>query len=240
MLIGNIDITEWNAKQWKATVENHGIRNDSEWTRGSPTPFLTQGDIDLKKIKVTLLIKDAGREKMTYDRSCILAMCLKPVELTLDHFTNHFYAVLTGHSFTEDVSNKQDKWHKLTMEFQGHEFGQEQAIMGSSLIVVRNPGNIITPAVIEITPQIGAASITLSGTCYDIDTGEDNPVTIKNLVTGKKVILDGETGMITEVGEPKFKDVDIWSLPALKPGENRITCSNEKMNVTVKMKPRYM
>ena len=53
-------------------------------------------------------------------------------------------------------------------------------------------------------------------------------------------ILDGETGKITEAGVNKSADVDIWSLPVLGPGTNRITLDSTWMDIKVKYRPRFM
>ena len=146
----------------------------------------------------------------------------------------------TDASVEETISYRQDLWHKLTLELQGYEYGSEISVTGSGSLTVNNPGNIATPAILEITPTIGSASITVSGICRDPDSKNDFPVTIKNLVTGKKVVIDGENGLVTQDGALKAGDVDFWEAPILFPGTNKITCSNSNMKMTVKFKPRFM
>ena len=85
---------------------------------------------------------------------------------------------------------------------------------------------------------MGAASITLTGICQDSFTGEDLPVEIRDLETGKTVTLDGVTGLITQEGEPK--EVDAWALPSLIPGNNPITCNNEYMTIKVIVIPIFL
>lgn len=240
MLIGTRDVSEWNARQWNVSIGNHEIENESEWTRGSPLPFFGRNTIGFKTVKVVLLIKDDGREAMNRDRSGILAALLEPAELTLEGFTNKFFGILKKHSFTETVGNRLDCWHKLTLEFLAYEFGQTVSASGTGTVTITNPGNIEGPAVIELTPTFGAAAVTMTGVCRNPETGEDDPVTIRNLETGKTIVLDGETGLITQDGELKAGDVDIWEMPSVLPGENTITCSTDKITITVKIKPRYM
>lgn len=108
-------------------------------------------------------------------------------------------------------------------------------------IAITNPGNIWTPCIVEITPRAaGASAFTVKGINRNPDTGESLPVTIRNTTKDKTVILDGETGKITEAGVNKSADVDIWSLPVLMPGTNRITLDNTWMDITVKYRPRFM
>lgn len=241
MLIRDMDISKWHAKQWKVTIGNHEITNNSQWDRGALGPFLDKNTLGFKNIQVVLLIKAQGRETMLRDRGNILAALLEPAELTLDGFCNHFMAILQRYSFEENVGNRQDLWHKLTLEMAGYEFGEQLVQTGTSgSITVLNPGNIVTPAVAEVLPAMGAAAVTVTGLGRNPDTGEEEPIIIRNLTTGHKVILDGETGLITQDGMPKTADVDFWEVPSLLPGNNTITCDNTQMSITIKIKPRFM
>lgn len=241
MQINGIDISRWHARQWAVTIGNHAITNNSEWNRGSPDPFLIGGTIGFKTIKATLLIKDSTREVMTMDRSNIVAALLEPADITLDGFAHKFRVVLSKDaSFEETVNYRQDRWHKLTLELQGYEYGPEISVTGVSSLAVNNPGNIITPANLEITPAIGAASVIISGICRDPDSKNDYPITIRNLVKGKKVVIDGESGLVMQDDALKAGDTDFWESPVLFPGVNKITCDNSNMTMTVKFKPRFM
>lgn len=82
--------------------------------------------------------------------------------------------------------------------------------------------------------------LVIEGLCRDPRTGEDLPITIRNITPGKKITIDGETGLITEAGTVKIDDVDIWALPTIQPGRNQITTNNNWLNVTVKYEPRFM
>lgn len=241
MQINGIDISQWHARQWAVSIGNHAITNSSEWNRGSPDPFLTGGAISFKTIKVTLLIKDSTRETMTLDRSNIVAALLEPADIVLDGFIHKFRAVLSKDaSFEETVNYRQDRWHKLNLELQGYEYGSEVAVSGSSELSIVNPGNLNTPAVLELLPTISTVPVTIQGICRDPATGEDSPVVVRALTTNKKVIIDGETGLITQEGAQKAGDVDLWELPLLAPGVNTITCDNVNITMTIKFKPRYM
>ncbi|MFR2212921.1 MAG: phage distal tail protein [Ruminococcus sp.] len=106
--------------------------------------------------------------------------------------------------------------------------------------VVTNPGNIRTPCMVEITPKVGMEQLTITGINRNLDTGENLRVVIRSLTANSTVILDGESGKITENGANKAADVDIWSLPILLPGETRITLDSTWTDMTVKYRPRFM
>lgn len=238
MKINDWDITDADAKQWNVTPGYHSISSDSEWVRGHPTPVLFKNEIGFKTLKITLMIKTDGRQNILERCSKILSHLLEPAELILDGFEHRFYGVLKKHTHSERVMKR---WHTLTLEFDCYEFGQEvsQTFSGLAEMTVNNPGNILTPAIIEITPQIGVSQITLTGICCDSNTGEDLPVILEELETGKKIILDGETGLITQDGTLKT-ETEIWSLPALLPGENKITVTSNRMDIAVRFRPRFM
>lgn len=238
MKINNWDIAEANAKQWNVTIGNHSVTGASEWVRGSPNPFLCKNDIGFKPIKIVLLVKGNGREEILRNKSEILSKFLEPVELELDNFENKFRAVLTKHQ-TDEKSMK--RWHTLTLELSGYEYGPEitESTSGESELIVNNPGNIVTPTRIEITPLISLESISVAGICRS-EIGLDLPVTIYNAETGKTVVLDGESGLITQEGELKAADVDMWDVPALMPGINKIITDTSRVDLTIKFYPRYM
>ncbi|MFQ7287633.1 MAG: phage distal tail protein [Lacrimispora saccharolytica] len=97
-----------------------------------------------------------------------------------------------------------------------------------------------TPRIIQITPSLNDNSdLTITGIARDPITGEDEPVTIKNLKKSIPVIVDGETCTVTQQGANKYPETDFWEFPSLLPGENQITLSNAVNTVTIKYRPRY-
>lgn len=241
MLIGTWDISNAGARQSNVTFGYSNISNSSEWNRGSPAPFLMKNDVGFKPLKIVLVVKGSGREEILRKCSEIIAHCLEPVELTLDGYKDrYFYGILKKHSASEQSMRR---WHTLTLEFDSCEYGDEisQDFSGMAEFTVHNTGNLPSASIIEITPQIGVASIVLTGICRDYDTGEDIPVTINELATGKKIIIDGTTGLFTEDGQLKSPDnIDIWTIPVLLPGDNIITVSSNRMDISVKFRPSFI
>lgn len=247
MKINGWDISEAGATQWNVTPGFHSISNDSEWSRGSPEPVMFKNEIGFKPLQVSLLVKaDRNRQAILHQCSEILAHLQEPAELELDYFDHKFYGILKKHSFVENALGipwvKYNRAGRLILEFEGYEFSEEEVKIGSGTteIAITNPGNIPTPAIIEITPQVGVASIMLTGICRDPNTGEDFSVTISNLETGKTVVLDGESGLFTQDGELKAGDIEIWGIPSLLPGENKITVNSDRMDIVVRYRPRFM
>lgn len=94
-------------------------------------------------------------------------------------------------------------------------------------------GTLKTPCILEITPSTDLIDLIISGLAND-------PIIIKNLKQGKKIIIDSKEGTITEEGINKFKDTDLWEFPFLNPGVNNITLSKNSCDVTIKYEPRYI
>ena len=239
MLINGTEISLYQAKQHTVTIEHSGIRNESDWQPYAAVPFLDRNQTGFKEWTVVLIVKGAGREEIIQNCSDILSLLIEPADLTLDGFDHHFRGILKSHDRKETVPRR---YHKLELTFEGYEYGEEIITTANSAVsfTVTNPGNMVSPCIVEITPQIGVASLTITGICRDSYTGEDLPVTIDNLETGKAVILNGLTGLITQAGEQKGGDVLMWALPSMLPGENVIMVSSERMNITIKSTPFYL
>ena len=79
----------------------------------------------------------------------------------------------------------------------------------------------------EITPHYNG-EITVGG------------YTIHNIHTGKKIILDGESMLITEDGKNKYSDAMFTKFPSLGPGDHIITISNTNADVVMYYSPVYL
>lgn len=239
MKINEKDISLWCARQWNVDIGHNEVKNDSEWVRGSPIPAFFHNTIGFKDIKITLLVKGNSRSEIEKRRSDIVSNLIQPAVLSLDGFEHKFQVIFNKSSVTESSITR---FHQLILEFKGFEFGDEITLQykGIDAFTIMNPGNLITPLIIQITPQVGASSITCNGLCRNLETGEIQIITIKELTTGKNILLDGESGLMTEDGQNKFKDIELWELPTLMPGENEVTFSTKNIEVVIKFRPRFI
>ena len=235
MKINGYDISGCNARQHAFTPGHLEVNTNSEWITGAVLPYFEVSHVNMKSFTVTLIVKGASREEIIRNRSDLLAKLLDVVDLELDGFSTKFRAIMTKHSESE-ISMR--RWHKLEISFEGYEYGDQISASGTSSVAVNNPGNVVSPCIVELTPTMGVPEIHLTGICRDRFTGEDMPVTIEDLVTGQTVILDGITGLITENGE--LKEVEAWELPTMNPGANTVTCDSDKIAITIKTLPLYM
>lgn len=239
MTINGWDISEAGAVQWNVTPAFLDVSNDSDWDSSAAIPSLFKNNFDFAEFKIAVLIKaDGGRDAILKRCSTVLSHLIEPAEIVLDDFSYNIYGVLKKYSHDETAINH---FHKLTLTIEGYKYGDAvTASMGSSdtTLTIENEGNIDTPCVVTISPQIGQSSLVISGICKD-RLGDDLAVTISNVTTGAEIVLNGENGLFTVNGAVS-KNIVIWTLPTLKPGTNTLTFSNKNNIVTVTYKPRYM
>ncbi len=242
MKINGWDIAVENARQHTASYGHNSITNKSEWIAGSLSPVFAGNEVGFQDLEIVLVVKGCGRDEILRHVSRILAHLKGPVELELDGRASHkFYGILKKCTRKETSMNR---WHNLTLTFNGYEFSGliVRQSAGRPEFDADNPGTLTTPVLVEVTPRAGCTSAVLSGLCRDAVSGAGLPIRMKNLVAGKTVAIDGETGLVTQDGEQKAGDVEFWDVPALLPGENRIAVDGNggTADVVLKYHPRYM
>ncbi len=236
MKIDGIDVSMYGIRQWNVTPDYSEISNESEWITGAPGPLMLAGKAGFKKLKVSVVICGRSRREIWEQGSSFIAQLLTPRELQLDGFAHSFFVYLKNASQAETSLNR---YHKATLELIGYEHGEEiTASTTSRTLIVNNTGNVRTPAVVEIVPVINLASVALTGLVRDERTGADKRIIISDLINGKRIVIDGEAGLVTEDGRNKFKDVEMWDFPALVPGTNTITADKD-IRLNLRYKPRY-
>lgn len=226
MTIDGWDIASANAKQFQVVWGYSEYSNRSEWVTGSRMPVLLAGNTGFKPLRVVMVVKGDGREAIRTNVSKILARLTGPVDITLDGFTHKFRGKLRAHSANE-MSRR--RWHALTLDLDGYEYSDQVTVSGSTSISVTNPGTLPTPAVVTITPTAGMSNLTIEGL--------GDTITLANIESGKPVIINGETGLITQDGA--LKDADLYSLPAVQPGSSVVTCNRSQAQISIAFKPRF-
>ena len=104
----------------------------------------------------------------------------------------------------------------------------------AATFTINNAGTAETPCIIEITPTQSISSLTFEGFA-------DKPFTVKNIVSGQKVVINGETNAILMNGQNGFKNFDGWSFPSLIPGANNLKVSSTLgYSMVIKYKARYI
>lgn len=238
MKINGVDVKEiYGVEQWNVTPAFSTLKNESEWNEGDLQPMLFESTVGFKKISASIVIRGSNRDDIWKKSAEFISKLLKPCEIQFEGFEHYYDMVLVNAS---QVEQSLRRWHKATLELQGYEYGAEIAeTTNERTITINNIGNLKAPAIIEIVPLINLVDITITGAVKNLLTGEDKDIVIKDLINGQKTIIDGESGLVTQAGENKFNDVDMWDFPILRQGVNTITVDKD-VKLTVRYKPRYL
>lgn len=232
MLINSIDISVFNAKLLKVDIKTQELSNSSEWLNSSISPVFIKNKKKFKVIDLELAFKGISRDSILNNISNFMSKLINEVTLSLDGYS-HKYKVILSENLTEKTVSKY--MYKKNLTFIGYEFSNEVTEIMNRITskTINAAGNTETPAIVEITPSISLVDFTLNG--FDED-----PIKIKNLVANKKIIINGEDGIVTVDGVNKYADTEMWNFPSLKPGANIITVDKSSVDITIKYKPRYI
>lgn len=234
MLIDNVDITNFNAKQLNVDIGTSSFTNNSEWIQTTLSPIFQSNYIGFKTIKVELYFKGANSDDVLINISNLMSKLTNAVILKLDGYSKNYKCILSDSG--ETTQTVSEKYYRKALTFIGYAFGDEitETVNRVTSKTINVIGNTITPAIIEITPAISdIASLTLTGL-------SDENIIINNLVMGKTVVIDGEEGTVTVDGVNKFLDTDLWEFPRLQAGANTITVDKSSTNINIKYKPRFI
>ena len=233
---GHDALQEYGARQHHVKFGYHKVNNESEWIRGAVAPDFQNGWISYKEFAIDYYIHGDGWNDIREKISRLLGIFLQPVDMELDGIDHFFRAVMTNHS-VEEVSLRRK--HKLTVNFEGYEYGATVSKTGNGSVNITNPGTILSPIRLEITPKESASNVRITGLCRDNRTGADLPITLGTVTKDRVIILDGITGIFEEAGNLK-SDLTIKAIPAVMPGINKIVSSNTNVTLKAIVKPMYM
>lgn len=232
MLIDSVNIKKFDAILMEKNIQPSSIELDGEylWLSKSLSPIFPKHNFKFVSIEVKLYIKGISESDI---KTKIGAIIDKSKECNLNFEDDFYYKSFLINSNTENTLKKETK--KLNLTFIAYSYKEEitETMNRITNKTINVNGNLITPAIVEITPSIEIIDITLEGLA-------DDPIVIKNLSANKTVILDGELQKVTVDGVNKYGDTDMWDFPRLKPGANTIKVDKSNCDIKIKYKPRYI
>lgn len=238
MKVNGIDIGRYSAKQLRFEIEHREANVQSEWPAALTFPIMEKSQKGFKTITVAVAVYGNSKEEVIKNRSDLISIMYDELEVELDNYENCFMCSLDKITVKEAIKRK---CHEVTLKFIGFEFGNEISIsMANTTVSVDVAGNDYAPCIVELTPSVDLSSVEIIGVGYNLVLGKEEPIIIKNLKAGKKVIINGEDCTVLQDGANKFADAELWEFPILKPGNNAISCSSDKCTVVLKYKPRYV
>lgn len=233
MKINDIDIKKYNAKQLTVDLQPPSIQLNAEWFEGAVTPHEFDTEIQYGTLKVTILFRGSGRNDIVRKVSEFMSMMTKRCSIQLDGYKGTYIGDITSNSIEK---TKQADRYILTVQFNGYMTDAEVSNVYRSVTEVKfaTLGTRDTPAIVEIVPQTDLQELIIDG------FGSDQ-ITLTNLKKGKIVVIDAKKGTVTENGENKFADCDMWEFPVLKKKVvNHITFSSNKCTVTIHYSPMWL
>lgn len=230
MLVNDMDIGIYKAILLSKDIQTAEVTVYDDWLRNALNPLYMGKQETYKQIKIQLLIKDTSEENALTDISNLVKQFEK-CTIKFDDLDYYYDCLIVSKSqekivtdiYTVDVELKSNYAYKspVISNFTG------------KTDIVTVDGNTETPAIVSVTMPIDTISVTLMGLSED-------PITIKNLHKDVPVNVDSEVGIITENGNNKFGDCDLWQFPFLQPGTNTITTDNDNAKVQISYKPRWI
>lgn len=228
-------IESFKGKLLDREVSSNEVITINDWLDGAINPTFIRQQEKFKDIKVKVLIEGAD-ENDAYLQFSRLTAELKYGTLKFNDMALSFAVQINGL-----VSPKRLKPNVFEVEYSlksGYGMGQEQVVNRATgapaTFSINNAGTAETPCIIEITPTTSFALLTLEGFT-------DKPANIKNLVSGQKIVIDGERNAITVNGQNNFSNYDAWSFPSLLPGANNLKVNTSVgYTMVIKYKARYI
>lgn len=233
MLVNGIDIRKYGAKQLTVDLQPPQISVNSEWVEGAPTPHEFDTEVQYGTCELTILFRGTSRNSIVRTLSEFLSLLTQRCRLNLDGYKGTYIGDLDSDSVKKTIVADR---YILTVKFKGYMVDNEvtnvyRGVYGAKFTTL---GTRDTPCIVEITPQANLQQLTIGG------FGDDD-IILTDLRAGHTVIINGERGTVTQDGENKFGDCDMWAFPVLKKDrENNITFSSDKCDVTIHYSPMWI
>lgn len=231
MNIDGVDIKSFGAILMSKTIQPASLEQVYSWNKNSLLPLDLGSKFTFNILDVQLYFKGINEEDL---KAKVSSFINKAKKCTMQFDDNFYYkGFMESTPVNENTLKRNTK--KLTIRFLAYCFKAEvtETLNRITSKIINVPGNLETPVIIEITPSIALIDLTLNGL-------DEDPIKIKNLVASKKIIMNGEDGIITVDGVNKYSDTEMWQFPSLKPGANTITVDKSSVDITIKYKPRYI
>lgn len=233
MKIDGIDIRKFNAKQLTVDIQPPKIAVENEWIDGAPVPLEFETFIKAGTLKLSILFRGDSRSQIVHNVSNFMALLTHGVVMQLDGYKGYYTGKLTDDSLSKTIVKTR---YTVNLTFAGYMIDDEikNTYIDKDTAQFDVLGTRDAPCIVEITPTVDMSE-------YRIDGFGDDPIIIKNLEAGKKIIIDGAAGTATQDGVNKFADVDLWDFPKLTHGQKYVlNFSSNKCVVVMRYNPMWI
>ncbi len=220
-------INDTNISTYNAQLLGYKLSNSNITTNSSSNHIYFNSEIGEKQLIIRLFVKETSREDIEITISKLTNALKGKNIISFTENENMLYDCIYNSSAIEDIVYN---GKIITYTFKAIQTSTENTVIISALTTtIILEGTDDTPCIIEITPIV------------DIEEFTINDITITNLTSNKKVIINGEKITVTEEGVNKFGDTNITEFSKLNLGTNTITVSDiTNVNTVIKYKNRYI
>lgn len=229
MLVNSIDISNFKAILLSKDIQTATVITYDDWLRNSLNPIFLGKQEQYKSVKLKLFIEDTNEENALNDISNLVKQFEKCI-LKFDDLSFYYDCIIVSKNHERIAIGR----YNLEIELKGYAYKSQitETANRVSSKTINIPGNLYTPAIVEITPSIALVDLVV--------TGLGETFTLKNLTAGQKIIVNGEDCTVLQGTTNRFSDYDSWDFPVLSPGANTITFSKSSCDVSIKYKPRWI
>lgn len=235
MKIDDKDIRSFDAKQLTVDFEPPQTNVTVEMFDGALTPSESETYTPLSGLTVKVLFRGRNRDEVQRHVSDFNAELQKGVVLTLDGYSRHFKAYMTGNTLNKTITKER---YTAEFKFTGYWFSNEVELKWQNTHEMKfeAAGNRTTPCKLTITATEYIEELRING----FPSGE---IVISTIPRGSTVIIDGETGFVTMDGQNKFGDVYLMEFPYLLTGAKKahhLIFSDRNAIITLQYKPMWL
>lgn len=123
MTINGIDISVYNARQWRVTSAKRQISNESEMLDGFSVPVLVRPVLGLKEWKVDIDVHGETRADIWANCSKILRLFEGIATVRLDGFEDRIFEMTLSGVEHSEYGERKDRWAVLSLSLAGYEHG---------------------------------------------------------------------------------------------------------------------
>ena len=227
MKINNIETEDMDIELLTREIGVPEITTQAEWLDGRLEPHIEEQFFKFKPIELEMLLEKFNDNDAEKEISKLVALAGK-CSIEFDDLDFKYVGYLTDVGRNKITIGRYD----LTLSFMvayGMASRVTQSITTSGSVVLDS--SMTTPVQVIVTSTTARGSITINGLGHKI--------VLNNVKTNVPVVIDGETGLITESNMNNFKNYESWGFPRLEVGTNLITVDSG-VKLELAFNPRWL
>lgn len=232
MKVNGIDARRYDAKQLTVEVQPPQTAVNYEWMTRALLPTEFETDVTMGSLKLCLYFRGRDRNRLVRTLSEFMANFTKACDLQLDGYKGIYRGYLTASDYEKKrVKNR----YVLNLEFDGFFIDDEVHVIfdGVTSGTFYPTGSRRMPCTVEVYAKEELTNYVIKG------FGNED-IVVETLEAGKRVSIDGMTGLVTLDGKNAFDKVSLWEFPMLTSGETTLSFSDARACVTIRYRPMWM